>query len=154
MCIPSGCDIGLEIHKDTDQIIRVESGRGIACMGDNKECLTQQCPVCDGYMVFVPAGTWHNIINTGNCPLKLSSVYSPPHHPKGTVEKTKMQAMANENKGAAPHATAPPVMTPQATVMPAPVVTAPMPAKMTPPQATAMPAKMTTPQATAMPPEK
>ena len=42
-----------------------------------------------GFAVLVPAGTWHNIINTGNAPLKLYSIYAPPQHPFGTVHKTK-----------------------------------------------------------------
>lgn len=42
-----------------------------------------------GDAIFVPAGTWHNIINVGNSPLKLSSIYAPPHHPKGTIHRTK-----------------------------------------------------------------
>ena len=45
--------------------------------------------ISQGDAIFVPAGTWHNILNTGRFPLKLSSVYAPPHHLRGTVHKTK-----------------------------------------------------------------
>jgi len=101
MCIPPGCDIGLECHPDTDQFLRIECGKGMACMGPNETRLNYQSPVCGGSAVFVPAGTWHNIVNTGNCPLKLYTIYAPPHHPHGTVHKNKCQAdeeEARENK--------------------------------------------------------
>ena len=39
--------------------------------------------------IFVPAGTWHNLINVGNVPIKLYSIYAPPNHPKGIVQRTK-----------------------------------------------------------------
>lgn len=53
--------------------------------------------VCVGDAVFVPAGTWHNIINTDCCPLKLYSIYAPPKHPHGTVHRTKAIAEASED---------------------------------------------------------
>lgn len=92
MCIPMRSDIGLEIHEDTDQIIRVEQGVGLVKMGNCKDQLSFQQNVCRGCVVFVPAGTWHNIINTGNRPLKVSSIYAPPHHPAGTIHRTKADA--------------------------------------------------------------
>lgn len=46
----------------------------------------------------VPAGTWHNVINTGNIPLKLYSIYAPPNHPFGTVHSTKADAVAAEER--------------------------------------------------------
>ncbi|MCL2108855.1 MAG: cupin domain-containing protein [Oscillospiraceae bacterium] len=94
MCIPPCGDIGLEIHSDTDQFLRVESGQGMAVMGCEKNHLDHQFAIADGYAVFVPAGTWHNLINTGNCPLKLYSIYAPPHHPHNTVHTTKAIADA------------------------------------------------------------
>ncbi|MCI9414480.1 MAG: cupin domain-containing protein [Clostridiales bacterium] len=89
MCIPVGGEIGLEVHPDTDQFLRIESGSGMTMMGPAKDRLNYQRPVCDGYAVFVPAGTWHNIINTGHSPLKIYTLYAPPHHPHGTVQATK-----------------------------------------------------------------
>lgn len=94
MSIPVGGEIGLEIHPDTDQFLRIESGNGLTMMGPAKERLNYQRPVGDGYAIFVPAGTWHNVINTGNRPLKMYSIYAPPHHPHGTVQVTKAQADA------------------------------------------------------------
>ncbi len=96
MSIPVNGDIGLEMHPDTDQFLRIECGRGIAKMGRNKNDLNFQKNVSSGYAIFVPAGTWHNLINTGNVPLKLYSIYAPPHHPHGTVHKTKKDALAKE----------------------------------------------------------
>ena len=52
--------------------------------------------VFDGYAIIIPAGTWHNLINMGNEPLKLYSIYAPPQHPKGTVHKTKADSVAAE----------------------------------------------------------
>lgn len=96
MSIPAGGEIGLEVHPETDQFIRIESGLGMAKMGDSKDNLTYQQPVSDGYAVLVPAGTWHNIVNTGSRPLKVYTLYAPPHHPHGTIQKTKAQADAEE----------------------------------------------------------
>lgn len=92
MCIPVHDDIGLEIHPCTDQFIRIESGCGLVMMGKCKDALNYQKEVNENYAVFVPAGTWHNIVNIGNMPLKLYTVYAPPHHPFGTVERTKSDA--------------------------------------------------------------
>ena len=97
MSIPTGGEIGLEIHPETDQLIRIESGNGMVMMGPAKNRLNFQRPVSDGYAVFVPAGTWHNIINTGNRPLKIYTIYAPPHHPHGTVHATKDIADAQEH---------------------------------------------------------
>jgi len=94
MSIPPGTDIGLEVHPDNDQFIRVEEGQGIAQMGDSEENLTVKRPVFDDYAVFVPAGTWHNITNIGTTPLKVYTIYAPPHHPHGTVHPTKAVAEA------------------------------------------------------------
>lgn len=93
--IPGG-DIGLEMHPDTDQFIRVEDGVGIIMMGNSKDKLNFQKNINNHYAIFVPAGTWHNLINTGTRPLKLYSIYAPPHHPYGTIHKTKEDAEAIE----------------------------------------------------------
>lgn len=92
MSIPVRCDIGVEVHCDTDQYIRVEEGEGVVKFGACCERLDMQRGLTEGDAVFIPAGTWHNIINTGCCALKLSSVYAPPHHPRGTVHLTKEDA--------------------------------------------------------------
>lgn len=92
MSIPVGGEIGLEIHPKTDQFIRIEDGRGVVKMGHKKECLDYQKKVYNDFAFIVPAGTWHNLINTGNKPIKLYSIYAPPQHPHGTVHVTKADA--------------------------------------------------------------
>ena len=89
MSIPVNEDIGLEVHPDVDQFIRIEEGEGIVQMGDTKDMLDFQQRVYDDYAIMVPAGKWHNLTNTGNEPLKIYAIYSPPEHPPGTIHKTK-----------------------------------------------------------------
>ena len=96
MAIPVGGDIGLEIHHDHDQFLRIEKGQGLAQMGDQKDHLYFQQPVYDDSAIFIPAGTWHNVTNTGQKPLKLYSIYAPPEHPHGTVHQTKEIAESSE----------------------------------------------------------
>ncbi|PAQ15725.1 hypothetical protein CD798_05150 [Bacillaceae bacterium SAOS 7] len=97
MSINVGEDIGLEVHPTVDQFLRIEEGQGIVRMGDTKDHLSFEERVYDDYAIMVPAGTWHNVINTGNKPLKLYTIYAPPEHPFGTVHKTKADAMAAEH---------------------------------------------------------
>jgi mannose-6-phosphate isomerase-like protein (cupin superfamily) len=96
MSIKPGEDIGLEIHPNIDQFLRVEQGQGLVKMGSSKDNLDFLRGVSADYAIFIPAGTWHNVINTGNVPLKLYSIYAPPQHPKGTVHQTKTDAIAAE----------------------------------------------------------
>jgi mannose-6-phosphate isomerase-like protein (cupin superfamily) len=96
MSIGVGEDIGLEIHPNLDQFLRIEDGQGIVKMGKNKNRLDYQKNVEDDFAIVIPAGTYHNLINTGNKPLKLYSIYAPPQHPFGTIHETKAIAMAAE----------------------------------------------------------
>lgn len=89
MSIKVGDDIGLEIHPDTDQFIRIEDGQGTVKMGKSKDNLDFQANAREDFAVMIPAGTWHNIINSGNKPLKVYSIYAPPNHPHGVVQATK-----------------------------------------------------------------
>lgn len=95
MCIPPCGEIGLEIHPDTDQFLRIEAGQGLVMMGTYRQNPDFQRCICQEDAIFVPAGTWHNIINTGRTPLKLYSIYAPPHHPHGTVHRTKAESDAS-----------------------------------------------------------
>ena len=92
MNIPACGEIGLEMHPETDQLIRVEQGQAVVRMGNCRDTLDMQCTLRDDEAVLVPAGTWHNVRNTGYCPLKLSSLYAPPQHPRGTIHCTKEDA--------------------------------------------------------------
>lgn len=90
MSIPVGGDIGFEVHNDTDQFLRLERGRGRVQMGPDKDDLSFDEVVSDDWVVIVPQGFWHNITNIGDEPMKIYSIYAPPHHPFGTVHQ--MQA--------------------------------------------------------------
>jgi len=96
MSIPVGGEIGLEVHPNVDQFLRVEDGQGLVQMGERKDWLNFRQPVYDDFAIFIPAGTWHNVTNTGNKPLKLYSIYAPPNHPWGTMHQTKEAAEAAE----------------------------------------------------------
>lgn len=96
MSIDVGEDIGLEIHPKVDQFLRIEEGQGVVRMGERKDKLDFEEKVYDDFAIFIPAGTWHNVINTGDRPLKLYSIYAPPNHPRGTVHETKAEAEAAE----------------------------------------------------------
>ncbi|HEX3022988.1 MAG TPA: cupin domain-containing protein, partial [Lachnospiraceae bacterium] len=96
MSINVGEDIGIEVHPDLDQFIRVEEGQGMILMGNRKDRLNMKAIVSDDFAFIIPAGTFHNLINTGNIPLKVYSIYAPPQHPHGTVHETKADAQAAE----------------------------------------------------------
>ncbi|MGI6030000.1 MAG: cupin domain-containing protein [Eubacteriales bacterium] len=96
MCIPVGGDIGVEMHEYLDQFIRIEDGCALVEMGKCKDDLACKQRVNSNFALFVPACTWHNIINVGRTPLKLYSVYAPPEHPFGTVHRTKKEAECDE----------------------------------------------------------
>ncbi len=89
MSIPVHGDIGLEMHSNIDQFLRIEDGYGLVMMGKSETILDYQQKVNDNYAIMIPAGTWHNIINIGRVPLKLYSIYAPPEHPFETIHATK-----------------------------------------------------------------
>ena len=92
MCLQPGESIGDEVHPKVDQFFRIERGEAKFIFDEKEEHL-----VHDGDAVVVPAGTFHNVINTSKTELlKLYTVYSPPNHPPGTVHKTKADAEAAE----------------------------------------------------------
>ena len=92
MSIPPGGEIGLEIHEDTDQFLRIEFGVGSVYMGKTKQDIKFIGDANSECAILVPAGTWHNVLNTQKVPLKLYSIYAPPHHPVGTIHKTKFDS--------------------------------------------------------------
>ena len=81
MSLGPGEEIGLEAHPRTDQFIRIESGRAIVMLEG------QRFDLRAGDAVLIPAGTQHNVIATGRRPLKLYTLYAPPEHAPGTVER-------------------------------------------------------------------
>lgn len=90
MSLKPGEEIGLEVHPHVDQFFRFEAGQGKVVVD------AQEFAVADGDAVVVPAGSQHNVINTGAEDLKLYTIYSPANHPDGTVHKTKAEADAAE----------------------------------------------------------
>ena len=88
MALKPAEDIGAEVHK-LDQFFRVEAGRGEAVLDGVATAIEP------GYAVIVPAGTRHNIINTGTEPLKLYTLYAPPNHRDGVVHRTRADADAD-----------------------------------------------------------
>jgi mannose-6-phosphate isomerase-like protein (cupin superfamily) len=95
MALLPGEEIGTEVHGESDQLLYVVRGQGVAVFGNGKEAFAKGAVFC------VPAGTTHNVINTGDEPLKLFTVYSPPQHAPGTVHATKADADAAEKELAA-----------------------------------------------------
>lgn len=82
-------DIGEEVHK-LDQFFRVEEGTGVAILDGVRKKISA------GFAVLVPAGMVHNIINTSDAPLKLYTLYSPPNHRDGLVQRTRAEADADD----------------------------------------------------------
>jgi mannose-6-phosphate isomerase-like protein (cupin superfamily) len=94
MCLQPGEEIGNEVHAKVDQFFRIEEGKAKFIFNGKVVHVVKNADA-----VVVPAGTYHNVINTSKTmPLKLYTVYSPPNHPAGTVHKTKAAAAAAEAK--------------------------------------------------------
>lgn len=92
MTLQPGEEIGAEIHAENDQFFRFEAGSG-KCLIDDHEYA-----VSDGTAIIVPAGARHNVINTGSEPLKMYTLYAPPHHKDGIIRNTKKEAEANDEE--------------------------------------------------------
>jgi len=91
MSLKPGEEIGDEVHPAVDQFFRIEEGEAKFVFNEKEGSLVHA-----GAAVIVPAGTYHNVINTGKKPLKLYTLYSPPNHPDGTIHKTKAEAQKAE----------------------------------------------------------
>src|SRR5512132_3581502 len=81
-------EIGAEVHT-LDQFFRVEAGTGEAVLDGVRTAIRA------GFAVVVPAGTTHNIVNTGRAPLNLYTLYAPPNHRDGVVHHTRAAAEAD-----------------------------------------------------------
>jgi mannose-6-phosphate isomerase-like protein (cupin superfamily) len=91
MALKPSEEIGAEVHK-LDQFFRVEEGNGEAVLDGVRTAIGA------GYAVVVPAGTKHNIINTGVAPLKLYTLYAPPNHRDGVIHHTRADAEADTER--------------------------------------------------------
>ena len=96
MRLGPGEDIGWEQHPHLDQFLRIESGTGRLELGTTEDKVDETHDVEDDWAIIIPAGIWHNVVNTGDGEVKLYSLYSPPEHPPETVHKTKAEAEAAE----------------------------------------------------------
>ena len=90
MCLQPGEDIGEEIHAGNDQLLVLVKGKGEAWLDGAASAVGK------GSLVSVPAGTRHNLLNTGDKPIHLYTVYAPPETAPGTVHATRAEAMAAE----------------------------------------------------------
>jgi mannose-6-phosphate isomerase-like protein (cupin superfamily) len=97
MSIPAGGDIGLEAHPQADQFLRLDAGHGLVQMGAAKDKLTFEKEVSDGWCVLVPAGTWHNITNTGTTPMQVYAIYAPALHAPDKVQATAAAAKTDDH---------------------------------------------------------
>jgi mannose-6-phosphate isomerase-like protein (cupin superfamily) len=98
MRLGPGEDIGREVHPHLDQFLRVEQGSARVELGRSEDAVDETHEVEDDWAIIVPAGVWHNLVNTGTGVVKLYSLYSPPEHPDGTVHRTKADAERAERE--------------------------------------------------------
>ena len=92
MSLKPGEEIGDEIHQNNDQFFRFESGLGKCTIDDNHYHVTE------GDVIVVPAGAKHNVINTGDEPFKMYTIYGPPNHQDGIIRATKKEADVKDEK--------------------------------------------------------
>lgn len=97
MTLQPGEEIGIETHPNVDQFFRIESGNGMAIINGI------EYPLADGSALVVPAGTEHNLMNTGSAPLALYTIYTPPNHINGRVHHTRADAVADTEDEAFDH---------------------------------------------------
>ena len=97
MRLGPGEEIGRERHEGIDQFIRIEEGEGRLELGQSEDSVDETHDVRDDWATVIPAGLWHNVVNTGSGELKLYSLYTPPEHPPNTVHRTKAESDAAEH---------------------------------------------------------
>lgn len=97
MRLAPGEDIGREVHPNLDQFIRIEEGSARVELGHSEDEVEETHDVEADWAIVIPAGVWHDVVNTGAGEVKLYSLYSPPEHPPETVHRTKTDAEAAEH---------------------------------------------------------
>lgn len=98
MSIKPGEEIDLEKHDNLDQFIRLEQGEARVLMGKEEDDLSYEKTIYGNWAVFVPAGYYHRVVNSGDIDLKLYTIYAPASHPKGTTHKTYSEAREYHEK--------------------------------------------------------
>jgi mannose-6-phosphate isomerase-like protein (cupin superfamily) len=97
MRLAPGEEIGWESHHDRDQFLRLEQGTARVEFGRTQDAVDETHEVKADWAFIVPAEVWHNVVNIGSEDVKLYSLYSPPEHPDGTINRTKAEADAAEH---------------------------------------------------------
>jgi len=92
MSLEPGDDIGEEVHESVDQFFRIEEGEAKVIIDGKEDVLKEDM------VAIVPAGSLHNVINTSDVDLKLYTIYAPPNHPDGTINKDKAEAEEYEKE--------------------------------------------------------
>ncbi len=98
MSVEPGDDIGNHAHRDIEQLVRVESGSGRLTVGPKRDRVDETHELAKGWMAFIPAGAWHNIVNTGDVALKLQLVHSPAKRWRDDVYGTRSEAIAADEE--------------------------------------------------------
>jgi mannose-6-phosphate isomerase-like protein (cupin superfamily) len=96
MRLAPGEEIGRERHPNLDQFIRIEQGQARLELGFEEHGIDETHDLKADWACIIPAGVWHNVVNSGDSDLRLYSLYTPPEHPEGTVHLTKAEADAAE----------------------------------------------------------
>jgi mannose-6-phosphate isomerase-like protein (cupin superfamily) len=109
MSVEPGGDVGWERHANLDQFLRVEQGTARLELGSTEDAVEERHEIGPDWAMVIPAGAWHNLVNTGTDALKLYSLYSPPAHAPGTVHVTRAddQEHDHDQVGGSPTASTP-----------------------------------------------
>jgi mannose-6-phosphate isomerase-like protein (cupin superfamily) len=94
MRLAPGEDVGLEVHPQHDQFVRLEAGTARLDLGLDRDEVAESRKLGPDWACIIPAGVWHNIVNVGADDVKLYSLYAPPEHPPGTVHRTRRDSDA------------------------------------------------------------
>lgn len=98
MSVEPGDDIGNHLHRDIDQLVRIEGGGGRLTLGSKRDRVEETHELERGWAAFIPAGAWHNVVNTGTVALKLQLVHSPAKRWRNDVYATRAEAIAADEE--------------------------------------------------------
>ena len=98
MSLAPGDEVGAEKHRNIDQFVHVEGGTGRLTLGPKKDHVEETYDLAKGWAAFIPAGAWHNLVNTGPDDLRLYTVHCPALYAREVVYETKAEATAAEEE--------------------------------------------------------
>ena len=99
MRLGPGEEIGWERHGNIDQFLRLEQGKARVEFGRTEDAVDETHEVADDWAFIVPAGVWHDVINTGQEPMQVYAIYAPVHHAPAITQATSEDAEADESAG-------------------------------------------------------